>query len=166
MNPTEPPTLAARLDAMLAADAARLAPRLADARSRPPGREALARLEADVARAAERHATRLATRPAIAYPPELPVSQRAADIAAAIREHPVVIVCGETGSGKTTQLPKICIEAGRGTRGLIGHTQPRRLAARMVATRIAQEMGTPLGDGGRLQGPLRRPDVARRAGSR
>ena len=65
---------------------------------------------------------------------------------AAIRDHPVVIVCGETGSGKTTQLPKICLDAGRGERGLIGHTQPRRIAARAVATRIAQELGTPLGE--------------------
>ena len=66
------------------------------------------------------------------------------EIAAAIRDHPVVIVCGETGSGKTTQLPKICLELGRGVRGLIGHTQPRRIAARSVAARIAQELGRPL----------------------
>ena len=92
-----------------------------------------------------RRDARLATRPRLVYPAELPVAQRADDIAAAIRAHPVVIVCGETGSGKTTQLPKICIAAGRGARGLIGHTQPRRLAARSVATRIAQELGSPLG---------------------
>ncbi len=73
------------------------------------------------------------------------MAQRADEIAAAIRAHPVVIVSGETGSGKTTQLPKICLAAGRGERGLIGHTQPRRIAARAVATRIAQELGTPLG---------------------
>ena len=70
------------------------------------------------------------------------MAQRADDIARAIREHQVVIVCGETGSGKTTQLPKICLDAGRGERGLIGHTQPRRIAARAVAARIAQELGT------------------------
>ncbi|HEX6793903.1 MAG TPA: ATP-dependent RNA helicase HrpA [Casimicrobiaceae bacterium] len=91
-------------------------------------------------------AARAAAKPLVRYPPELPVSQRAGDIAKAIREHPVVIVSGETGSGKTTQLPKICLEAGRGERGLIGHTQPRRIAARAVAARIAQELGTPLGE--------------------
>jgi len=82
----------------------------------------------------------------IAYPPELPVTQRREDIAAAIRDHQVVIVAGETGSGKTTQLPKICLELGRGSKGLIGHTQPRRIAARSVAERIASELGTELGD--------------------
>ncbi|HEX6149283.1 ATP-dependent RNA helicase HrpA [Nocardioides sp.] len=83
----------------------------------------------------------------ITYPPELPVSQRKDDLAAAIRDHQVVIVAGETGSGKTTQLPKICLELGRGAQGrLIGHTQPRRIAARSVAERIASELGTELGD--------------------
>src|SRR6478736_793391 len=97
----------------------------------------------------------------ITYPPELPVTQRRDDIAAAIRDHQVVIVAGETGSGKTTQIPKICLELGRGRRvragkgrdgrprwsgGLIGHTQPRRIAARSVAERIAEELGTELGD--------------------
>src|SRR5881394_2035479 len=81
----------------------------------------------------------------IRYPPELPVSQRSDDIAAAIRDHQVVIVAGETGSGKTTQIPKICLQIGRGIRGLIGHTQPRRIAARSVAERIAEELGTELG---------------------
>ena len=83
----------------------------------------------------------------ITYPAELPVSARRDDIAAAIRDHQVVIVAGETGSGKTTQLPKICLELGRGADGrLIGHTQPRRIAARSVAERIADELGTELGD--------------------
>jgi len=84
--------------------------------------------------------------PALNYPEELPVSARREDIARAIAEHPVVIVCGETGSGKTTQLPKICLELGRGRRGMIGHTQPRRLAATSVAQRVAEELGTEIGD--------------------
>ncbi len=88
--------------------------------------------------------------PPITYPESLPVSARRDEIARAIREHPVVIVCGETGSGKTTQLPKICLELGRGRgaggRGLIGHTQPRRIAASSVAKRIAEELNSPLGE--------------------
>lgn len=88
---------------------------------------------------------RAALVPKVAYPEELPVSARREDIAAAIRDHQVVIVAGETGSGKTTQLPKICLELGRGVHGLIGHTQPRRIAARSVAERIAEEVGRPLG---------------------
>src|SRR6266567_1480863 len=87
-----------------------------------------------------------ASQPAVTYPAELPVSQRRDDIAAAIRDHQVVIVAGETGSGKTTQLPKICLELGRGVNGQIGHTQPRRIAARTVAERIAEELGSPLGE--------------------
>jgi len=83
--------------------------------------------------------------PKITYPDDLPVAARRGDIAAAIRDHQVVIVAGETGSGKTTQLPKICLELGRGIEGLIGHTQPRRIAARSVAERIAEELHTELG---------------------
>lgn len=81
----------------------------------------------------------------IRYPDELPVAGRREEILAAIRQHQVVVVAGETGSGKTTQLPKICLEAGLGIQGRIGHTQPRRLAARAVAQRIADELQTPLG---------------------
>lgn len=88
--------------------------------------------------------------PPISYPASLPVSARREEIARAVAEHPVVIVCGETGSGKTTQLPKIALELGRGRgaggRGLIGHTQPRRIAASSVAKRIAEELKTPLGE--------------------
>lgn len=83
--------------------------------------------------------------PEVSYPP-LPVSDKKDDIKAAIAAHQVVIVAGETGSGKTTQLPKICLELGRGVKGMIAHTQPRRLAARSVATRIAEELNTPLGE--------------------
>src|SRR3954464_6067089 len=82
---------------------------------------------------------------AITFPAELPVSQRREQIADAIRAHQVVIVAGETGSGKTTQLPKICLELGRGVAGTIGHTQPRRIAARSVASRIAEELHVSLG---------------------
>jgi ATP-dependent helicase HrpA len=82
---------------------------------------------------------------AVRFPDELPVSQRRDDIAAAIRDHQLVIVAGETGSGKTTQLPKICLTLGRGVERMIGHTQPRRLAARTVANRIAEELDVPLG---------------------
>ncbi len=84
--------------------------------------------------------------PPIVYPEDLPVSGRRAEIAKAISENQVVIVSGETGSGKTTQLPKICLELGRGQKGLIGHTQPRRIAASSTAKRIAQELGSPLGE--------------------
>ncbi|HEY1966524.1 MAG TPA: ATP-dependent RNA helicase HrpA [Pseudonocardia sp.] len=82
----------------------------------------------------------------INYPPELPISARRDDLAEAIRDNQVVIVAGETGSGKTTQLPKICLELGRGTEGRIGHTQPRRIAARTIAGRIAEELGSTLGE--------------------
>uniref|UniRef100_UPI00313DC457 ATP-dependent RNA helicase HrpA n=1 Tax=Pseudoduganella sp. OTU4001 TaxID=3043854 RepID=UPI00313DC457 len=84
--------------------------------------------------------------PPITFPEDLPVSGRRAEIAEALTKHQVVIVSGETGSGKTTQLPKICLELGRGQKGLIGHTQPRRIAASSTAKRIAVELGTPLGE--------------------
>ncbi|HEX5146871.1 MAG TPA: ATP-dependent RNA helicase HrpA, partial [Conexibacter sp.] len=116
--------------------------RLRGARSERP----LARFEADVAEAEERVAQRRAAVPErIDYPAELPVSGRREELLAAIRDHQVVIVAGETGSGKSTQLPKLCLELGRGVRGTIAHTQPRRLAARTIAERVAQELGTPLG---------------------
>ena len=83
--------------------------------------------------------------PAIEYPAALPISDRRDDLLAAIRDHQVVIVAGETGSGKSTQLPKLCLELGRGVAGLIGHTQPRRVAARTIAERVADELGTELG---------------------
>ncbi len=89
---------------------------------------------------------RQAALPEVRYDLDLPVTDRKADIARAIRENQVVVIAGETGSGKTTQLPKICLEAGRGIFGTIAHTQPRRLAARSVANRIAEELRGTLGE--------------------
>ncbi|MFN4341192.1 MAG: ATP-dependent RNA helicase HrpA [Azonexus sp.] len=109
------------------------------------------RLQADLAALMARSAAAVEERRARLPKPEfqtdLPVNERRADIAGLIARHPVVIVCGETGSGKTTQLPKICLDLGIGARGLIGHTQPRRLAARSVAARLAQELKTQVGAG-------------------
>ncbi|RKT55044.1 ATP-dependent RNA helicase HrpA [Saccharothrix australiensis] len=148
MNTTAHSDLNRRLSDLMTGDQRRLRRRLDGARKVRDGdaREAvLAEIAADVERAELRVALRREAVPKITYPGELPVSARKDDIAALIRDHQVVIVAGETGSGKTTQLPKICLELGRGVLGQIGHTQPRRLAARTVAERVAQELGTPLG---------------------
>lgn len=106
----------------------------------------LPKLAREIETARGRYAERKAAVPAIVYPENLPVSARREEIAKAIAENQVIILAGETGSGKTTQLPKICLELGRGVRGMIGHTQPRRLAARSVAERIAEETKSELGD--------------------
>jgi len=106
----------------------------------------MADLEARAIASVEKVQQRLNNRPKIHYPDDLPVSQTRDEIASAIATNQVVIVAGETGSGKTTQLPKICLDLGLGCRGIIGHTQPRRLAARSVATRIADELNSPLGE--------------------
>ena len=127
-------------------DRHRLERRLRGALRREPDDLTLAKIAKAAERSAEVAELRAASVPAVDYPEELPVSQKKEEIAAAIRDHQVVVVCGETGSGKTTQLPKICLEAGRGVHGTIGHTQPRRIAARTVAARVAEEIGTPLGD--------------------
>ncbi|HWN27186.1 MAG TPA: ATP-dependent RNA helicase HrpA, partial [Actinomycetospora sp.] len=103
---------------------------------------ALEKIAGDVTAAEERLARRAAAVPAVSYPAQLPISERVDDIRAALEQHQVVVVAGETGSGKTTQLPKIALELGRGVRGTIGHTQPRRIAARTVAERVAEELGT------------------------
>ncbi|GGX15390.1 ATP-dependent RNA helicase HrpA [Streptomyces lomondensis] len=141
--------LAPRLTELSLRDAHRLGRRLEGARKirKPEARSAvLAEIEAEIAKGEERIATRRSRVPRVTYPEQLPVSQKKDDIAAAIRDHQVVIVAGETGSGKTTQIPKICMELGRGVRGMIGHTQPRRIAARTVAERVAEELDTPLGE--------------------
>src|SRR6201996_7541740 len=107
--------------------------------------EARARFEQQLEQARTRVERRRAPVPEVSYPPQLPVSARHDDLLAAIRDHQVVVVAGETGSGKTTRLPKISLELGRGVRGAIAHTQPRRIAARTVAQRIADELDVPLG---------------------
>ena len=119
------------------------------ARLRRGDRPALRRLEAAIARscaARAARADRAARLPASDLPPDLPITAQRLGIAAAVERHPVVVVRGETGSGKTTQLPKICLAAGRGAAGWIGHTQPRRIAARSVAARIARELGGRVGE--------------------
>ncbi|MFI1567503.1 ATP-dependent RNA helicase HrpA [Streptomyces sp. NPDC020490] len=141
--------LASRLTELSLRDAHRLGRRLEGARKirKPEARAAvLAEIGEEIGKAEERMGERRARVPAVAYPEQLPVSQKKDVIAEAIRDHQVVIVAGETGSGKTTQIPKICLELGRGVRGMIGHTQPRRIAARTVAERVAEELDTPLGE--------------------
>ncbi|MFI0736060.1 ATP-dependent RNA helicase HrpA [Streptomyces sp. NPDC021225] len=143
------PALLERLPELMLRDQQRLGRRLDGARRirKPEARAAvLGEIADDIERAELRVADRRAAVPAVTYPEELPVSQKKDDILAAVRDHQVVIVAGETGSGKTTQIPKICLELGRGVKGLIGHTQPRRIAARTVAERIAEELRSPLGE--------------------
>jgi ATP-dependent helicase HrpA len=150
MSSSSPPSpaaaaLTARLSCVMARDAVRLTRRIERALGGRTSDAQWAALAADIERSVTIRDARVQRKPKVTYPPDLPVSQRADEIARAVRAHPVVIVCGETGSGKTTQLPKICLDAGRGERGLIGHTQPRRIAARAVAQRIADELAQPLG---------------------
>ncbi|MGB9669868.1 MAG: ATP-dependent RNA helicase HrpA [Halothiobacillaceae bacterium] len=142
--------LADDLEHCLSRDRPSLAKRLASlmrrAREGKPYDQKLAELSAALEASRQAVEARRAAFPSLRYPEELPVVARRAEILAALEKHQVLILCGETGSGKTTQLPKIALEAGRGARGLIGHTQPRRIAARAVASRIAEELGTPLGE--------------------
>ncbi|WP_299806819.1 ATP-dependent RNA helicase HrpA [uncultured Shewanella sp.] len=149
MSSQQHPLSNAFLKSCYEADAAKIRRRLFRLRKEPDSEKKTATLESLELLALESRQKveqRLANRPSITYPDSLPVSQKRDEIATAIADNQVVIVAGETGSGKTTQLPKICLELGLGSRGLIGHTQPRRLAARSVATRIAEEMKTPLGE--------------------
>jgi len=117
-------------------------------RSQQAGREVdhgLSQVAADIERSVRRREDRQKALPKPTYPEHLPVVERREEIKEALAKHQVVVLCGETGSGKTTQLPKICLELGRGVAGLIGHTQPRRIAARTVAKRISEELESPLG---------------------
>lgn len=141
--------LRARLRALTLRDERRLRRRLdRAARYDDPARRAAALADAAtaIAEAEGRIARRRAAVPAVTYPQQLPIVERLDELASAIGGHQVVVVAGETGSGKTTQLPKLCLELGRGVRGMIGHTQPRRIAARTVAERIADELDVPVGD--------------------
>ena len=137
-NPTD-------LDACLLADRPGLRRRLRGLRQRldrgQPIDEGLAGLWREIEASRSVLERRRAQVPEIHFPPELPVSERRGEVAALIARHQVVILCGETGSGKSTQLPKICLNLGRGLAGRIGHTQPRRIAARTLASRVAQELG-------------------------
>ncbi len=110
-----------------------------------PDAAAVEKLKHSIKESAARKAARLSGLPKPEYPSELPIVQHRDEIIESIRKHPVTIICGETGSGKTTQIPKMCLEAGLGINGLIGHTQPRRLAARSVSSRIASELNSEVG---------------------
>jgi ATP-dependent helicase HrpA len=143
---TDLDNLQKNLDQALLADRHRLRRQLHELRKGPLDQARLAqwleRFQASVARV---EARRLSV-PLMRYDDALPIAAKRDEIKAALAQHQVLVIAGETGSGKTTQLPKICLEIGRGVHGLIGHTQPRRLAARSVATRVAEEIGTPLGE--------------------
>ncbi len=130
------------------ADLSRLKNRLVSFKKskKTPNIKAIKQVANAINQSIENKQSKLNNLPKISYPVELPISQNAVQISKAIEENQVVIIAGETGSGKTTQIPKICLELGRGVDGLIGHTQPRRIAARTVATRIAEEINTKLGD--------------------
>ena len=144
------PVYEARLSDALGADRYRLRRRLSELRSLhgsgKPVDRSLVKWAAEADASTELRRKRVAAVPAtIQFDEQLPIAARRDEIIAALREHQVLVVCGETGSGKSTQLPLICLQAGRGIDGMIGHTQPRRIAARSVAGRVAQELGTPLG---------------------
>jgi ATP-dependent helicase HrpA len=139
--------LAAQIDRAMQHDRHRLrnllrAIEAAEQQGKPPDKN-LARLHDELDRSIADAERRRASIPPLVYDESLPIVARREEIVAAIREHPVLIVCGETGSGKSTQLPKFCLEAGRGIYGLIGHTQPRRIAARSIAARVTEELATP-----------------------
>ncbi|MEO6969123.1 MAG: ATP-dependent RNA helicase HrpA [Rhodanobacteraceae bacterium] len=141
-----PRALRAALTHVLSRDAGRLRSRLrALERERKPDPIKLAGLATQIETSCRQRATRELSVPAIHIDPSLPIAQRADEITRLIREHQVLVIAGETGSGKTTQLPKLCLAAGRGVAGMIGCTQPRRLAARAMARRVAEELGSAIG---------------------
>lgn len=136
--------LTASLPQLMARDWPRCVRQLNELKKRPdPAKQA--QLAEQMARSQQLCAARAASVPAIIYDDSLPIAAKRDEIKQALLNHQVLVIAGETGSGKTTQLPKICLEAGRGVRGLIGHTQPRRLAARSVAQRVSEELNSPLG---------------------
>lgn len=143
-------TLEVGLESVMLSDQVLVRERLARLRQRlrqgKPIERGLLQLHAQLERSSTRRAQRAAHLPQADYPLDLPIVARRADILAALQAHQVLILCGETGSGKTTQLPKMCLELGRGVAGMIGHTQPRRIAARSLAARIAEELGSQLGE--------------------
>jgi ATP-dependent helicase HrpA len=137
-----PGALRRQLDGVLTRDAGRLRARLRGIeRSREAAPAALGKLARDIAVSCAARAVRAASVPPVTLDLALPIAQRADEITRLLREHQVLVVAGETGSGKTTQLPKLCLAAGRGVAGMIGCTQPRRLAARAMARRVAEELG-------------------------
>jgi ATP-dependent helicase HrpA len=139
-----------QLDQVMLSDQFRFQRRLRELKQRQkqgqPVDRAQQKLADEIVRSMQRVSRRAAAVPRVTFPEELPVSGRRDEIAELIEKHQVVVLAGETGSGKTTQLPKICLNLGRGVKGVIGHTQPRRIAARTVASRIAEELGSPLGE--------------------
>ncbi|MFA9477668.1 ATP-dependent RNA helicase HrpA [Phycisphaerales bacterium AB-hyl4] len=124
----------------------RASDRLRAGRAGDSADDGLARVREAVEQSVQMARARREGRPSVSYDETLPIVAAREEIAAAIREHQVVIVCGATGSGKSTQLPKLCLDIGRGVHGLIGHTQPRRLAARSLASRVADELNSPMGE--------------------
>ena len=134
------------LPSTMIADRHRLRQRLSGlGRAGLPAPEALAAVSAAIERSAERRRQRAASAPRPAFAQDLPILAARAEIADAIGKHQTIVICGQTGSGKSTQLPQICLDLGRGQAGFIGHTQPRRIAARTLAARIADELQTTVG---------------------
>ncbi|MCB1655144.1 MAG: AAA family ATPase, partial [Pseudomonadales bacterium] len=133
------------LDQAMIADRHKLRRQLHELRKKPDDVAKLAAWAERVQASCAQVKARAASVPLIRYDENLPIAAKRDEIKAALLKHQVLILAGETGSGKTTQLPKICLEIGRGQHGLIGHTQPRRIAARSVASRVAEELATPLG---------------------
>jgi len=145
-HPLAPRELERLLDRALARDAGRLRARLRGIeRKRPSSPDALCKLAQEISASVAQREARAALVPPIMLDEALPITQRADEITRLIRQHQVLVIAGETGSGKTTQLPKLCLAAGRGVAGMIGCTQPRRLAARAMAHRVANELGSETG---------------------